>query len=86
MRYHDFAIDAKGNPAYIDNDKSVHWKQDGKNWITVEGKADKIAFGEGGSMFKINWPVYTVHRLHDGKWWNHQWGDKEVVDFSIEGS
>lgn len=87
VEYYDIAIDDKGNPAYIDsNDRSVHWKQDGKNWITLEGSAEKITFGEGGNLFKLNWPVYTVHRLHDGKWVNHQWGDEEVDDFAIEGN
>lgn len=46
--YWDLAVDEKGYPAYIDEDKKINWKRDGNNWSTLNGVADKIAFGLDG--------------------------------------
>lgn len=68
--YWDLAVDDKGNPAYIDDNKVIYWKRNGVTWTKLNGKADKIAFGPQGELFKINWPSYTVakFRAEDSTW------------------
>jgi len=68
--YWDLAVDDRGNPAYIDDQKVIHWKRNGVTWTTLKGKADKIAFGRKGELFKTGWPSYTVQKYNaiDSTW------------------
>ena len=46
-----FAVDQKGNPAFIDKKGQIHHKRGG-SWITIPGCAAGIAFVGKSSLFK----------------------------------
>jgi hypothetical protein len=50
--FENVAVDAKGNPAYVGQDWTVHWKREGE-WMTVEC-AYELGFGGDGSVYKIS--------------------------------
>lgn len=52
-------MDEEGRPAFIDEKQVINWKKDGQ-WITLEGRADEIAFGAGGELYKTDHGTFTV--------------------------
>lgn len=83
--YWDLAVDDKGNPAYIDVDKVIHWKRNGMTWTTLSGKADKIAFGPQGELFKTSWPNYVVHKFNAiQSTWSEPYGTMFTLSLEID--
>jgi DNA-binding beta-propeller fold protein YncE len=60
------AVNEAGQPAFIDRDKTIHWKKDDK-WLTLDGCANMIAFGGEGSFFKADCNDH-IFKYVGGKW------------------
>lgn len=83
--YWDLAVDDRGNPAYIDDQKVIHWKRNGVTWTTLKGKADKIAFGRKGELFKTGWPSYTVQKYNAiDSTWDEPYGSMYTQNLEVD--
>ena len=65
------AVDYRGNPAYVDAEKHLHWKRRGKwgKYMSDPKCAFTLAFGGDGSFFARDCKFSYAHKMQrDGKW------------------
>jgi len=65
------AVDKRGHPAYVNSEKAVHWRRNGK-WehpMPEPGCAFTVAFGGNGSFYARDCKYSYVHNLRRSKKW-----------------